>query len=130
MHAAIVSLLNLLSKSGAYLTGVFIRLFTVDIYSMGIQSKLHVIKSLDSLLYYHFVYIYFLDASLLLLIFRVFLQLVCLCIVTMTPPLSTDGVLLSLLAAAFVKGVATDITNSNWCRNGRAWYMYIDTWLE
>ncbi|KAJ8654069.1 hypothetical protein O0I10_010280 [Lichtheimia ornata] len=42
---------------------------------MGIQSKLHVIKSLDSLLYYHFVYIYFLDASLLLLIFRVFLQL-------------------------------------------------------
>lgn len=43
---------------------------------MGIQSKLHVIKSLDSLLYYHFVYTYFLDASLLLLIFRVFLQLV------------------------------------------------------
>ncbi|KAI9494673.1 hypothetical protein BDB00DRAFT_817804 [Zychaea mexicana] len=42
---------------------------------MSIHGKLDVIQSLDSLLYCHFVYTYFLDASLLVLIFRIFLQL-------------------------------------------------------
>ncbi|KAI8138938.1 hypothetical protein BJV82DRAFT_628482 [Fennellomyces sp. T-0311] len=42
---------------------------------MSIHGKLDVIHSLDSLLYCHFVYTYFLDASLLVLIFRIFLQL-------------------------------------------------------
>ncbi|KAI7853575.1 hypothetical protein BDC45DRAFT_510581 [Circinella umbellata] len=42
---------------------------------MSIHGKLDVIQSLDSLLYCHFVYTYFLDASLLVLFFRIFLQL-------------------------------------------------------
>lgn len=43
---------------------------------MSPHGKLDILRSLDYLLYCHYVYSYFLDASLLVLLFRIFLQLV------------------------------------------------------
>lgn len=43
---------------------------------MGLYAKRDVIRSLDFLLYCQFAYMYLLDASLLVLLFRILIQLV------------------------------------------------------
>jgi hypothetical protein len=43
---------------------------------MGLYAKRDVIRSLDFLLYCQFAYMYLLDASLLVLLFRILMQLV------------------------------------------------------